>query len=267
MYHCTIGPWHKTPDFLACEDRWHRPAYASAQSDQRLYCSLPGKNNAPTYTKHFNIQASICSLACSFEQYSVKNITFILTRDMASMMKFYCTAVQLGPNARKHYFVACEQLKRRPACASAQSDLQLSFRSVETYYTQNYFNILASPCADLEAGTGGPDPLPPEKSQNIGCLSNAGQDPLEKHKTTKPAFNVGLPSARQRNAIKMSFRWWADDEPTFSVSWILCLTSSKHVVSGWIHCILCGLEGLFEHCLVENIAYRLTRNMPSIMLA
>ena len=37
--------------------------------------------------------------------------------------------------------------------------------------------------------------------KNIGFLSNTGLDPLENHKTTKPAFNVGQSSARQRNAI------------------------------------------------------------------
>ena len=38
-------------------------------------------------------------------------------------------------------------------------------------------------------GTGGPNP--PEKSQNIGFLSNTGLDPLKNHKATKPAFIVG----------------------------------------------------------------------------
>ena len=37
--------------------------------------------------------------------------------------------------------------------------------------------------------------------KNIGFLSNTGPDPLKNHKATKPAFNVGPPSARQRNAI------------------------------------------------------------------
>ena len=40
-------------------------------------------------------------------------------------------------------------------------------------------------------GTGGPDPHPqPEKSQNIGFLSNTGLDLLKNHKATKPAFIV-----------------------------------------------------------------------------
>ena len=38
-------------------------------------------------------------------------------------------------------------------------------------------------CADTERV--------PKKSQNIGFLSNTGPDPLENHKATKPAFNVG----------------------------------------------------------------------------
>ena len=41
---------------------------------------------------------------------------------------------------------------------------------------------------------------PPEKSQNIGFLSNTGPDPLKNYKS-KLEFNVGPSSARQRNAI------------------------------------------------------------------
>ena len=41
---------------------------------------------------------------------------------------------------------------------------------------------------------------PTETSQNIGFLSNTSLDPLKNHKATKPAFNVGPLSARQRNA-------------------------------------------------------------------
>ena len=50
-----------------------------------------------------------------------------------------------------------------------------------------------------------------KKSQNIGLLSNTGLDPLKNHKATKPAFNVGPSSARQRTAITMAFRWRAED--------------------------------------------------------
>ena len=54
-----------------------------------------------------------------------------------------------------------------------------------------YFLVHARP----EEGTGGPYPHPLENYENIGFLSNAGPDPLEKHKATKPAFNVGPSSA------------------------------------------------------------------------
>ena len=63
--------------------------------------------------------------------------------------------------------------------------------------------------------TAGPDPPPPEKSQKYRVFSNTG--PLKNHKATKPAFNVGLSSARQRNAILMVFRWRADDGPILVV--------------------------------------------------
>ena len=51
-------------------------------------------------------------------------------------------------------------------------------------------------------GGGGQGFLTPLKiHKNIGFLNNTGPDPLQFHKATKPAFNVGPSSARQRNAI------------------------------------------------------------------
>ena len=49
------------------------------------------------------------------------------------------------------------------------------------------------------------------------CHYNTGADPLKTYKATKPAFNVGPSSARQRNAILMAFRWWANDCPLIVV--------------------------------------------------
>ena len=51
-------------------------------------------------------------------------------------------------------------------------------------------------------GTGGPDPM--ENHKNIGFLSITGLDPLKNHKATKPAFNVGLSSARQLSSSRLS---------------------------------------------------------------
>ena len=51
----------------------------------------------------------------------------------------------------------------------------------------------------FRGGIGGPDN--PEKSQNIGFLSNTGPDPLKNHNATIPAFNDGPSLARQGNAI------------------------------------------------------------------
>ena len=53
----------------------------------------------------------------------------------------------------------------------------------------------------LKCGGGGPNTPPPPEKKNIGFLKNTGSDPLENQKATKPAFNVGPPSASQRNAI------------------------------------------------------------------
>ena len=71
-------------------------------------------------------------------------------------------------------------------------------------------------CADPEGGGGGsgPGPPPPEKThKNIGFPSNTGPNSIKINTATKPAFNVGPSSARQRDAILMAFRWRADDGP------------------------------------------------------
>ena len=41
-----------------------------------------------------------------------------------------------------------------------------------------------------------------DKFKAKGFLNHTGPDPLENNKATKPAFNVGPSSARQRNAMK-----------------------------------------------------------------
>ena len=56
-------------------------------------------------------------------------------------------------------------------------------------------------CADPEGGQGVRTPPPLKNHKHIGFLSNTGPDRLKNHKATKPAFNIGPTSARQRNAI------------------------------------------------------------------
>ena len=58
---------------------------------------------------------------------------------------------------------------------------------------------------ESRGGTGVWTPL--KITKNIEFLSNTDPDPLKNHKATKKTFNVGPSSARQRNAIKMPFRW------------------------------------------------------------
>ena len=73
--------------------------------------------------------------------------------------------------------------------------------------------IIIISCADSEGvgERGSGSPLANHK--NIGFLSNTGPDTLENHTATKPALTVGPPSVRQRNAMKMAFRWPADNGP------------------------------------------------------
>ena len=72
-------------------------------------------------------------------------------------------------------------------------------------------------CADPEGG--GRILTSLKNHKNIGFLVNTGPDPLKNHKSTKPAFNGGPSSARQRN---VSRRW-----PDFSCIWIHSLTKKK----------------------------------------
>ena len=60
-------------------------------------------------------------------------------------------------------------------------------------------------------GTGDHDPLPPERSQKIGFLSNIGPNLLKNRKATRPEFNVRSSLGRQRKAIQMASHWQADD--------------------------------------------------------
>ena len=62
---------------------------------------------------------------------------------------------------------------------------------------------------------GSPHPL--KNDNSIRFLSNDGPDPLKIHKAIKPAFKVGPSLAHQRNAIKMEFRWQANDDPLLVV--------------------------------------------------
>ena len=52
--------------------------------------------------------------------------------------------------------------------------------------------------ADLEGGAQSGPPPPQKNHKNIGFLSETGPDHLKNHKATKPAFNAGSSSARQR---------------------------------------------------------------------
>ena len=73
----------------------------------------------------------------------------------------------------------------------------------------------------------GPDPPPPppknHKSYRVFFFGNTGLDPLEHHKATKPAFNVGSSSACQRNTIHLpvshfiAFCWRAAYGPLLEI--------------------------------------------------
>ena len=56
-------PWENV-FYAICEQQRRRSACASAQSDQRLCCSLPRQNDTSSlYIRNFKILAGLCSLA------------------------------------------------------------------------------------------------------------------------------------------------------------------------------------------------------------
>ena len=69
--------------------------------------------------------------------------------------------------------------------------------------------------------------LPSEKNKVSWHLSTTGHVPLKNHKATKPVFNVGKLSARQRNDIYMAFRWRVDDDPVLVVFGTTLPSSTK----------------------------------------
>ena len=72
--------------------------------------------------------------------------------------------------------------------------IELCFDINEFVHNLLRSSITSITCLDPEGGHGVRTPL--ENYKNIGFLSNTGPDPL---KTTKPVFNIGLSSRRQRN--------------------------------------------------------------------
>ena len=68
-------------------------------------------------------------------------------------------------------------------------------------------------CGSRGGGGGQGVRTPLKNHKNIGFLSNTGPDPLENHKATKPAFNVGPSTAH----ISLADRKY----PAFIGIWIL----------------------------------------------
>ena len=76
--------------FAICEQQRRRSAFASAQSDQRLYCLLPGQYNASTcYSRNFKTLARFFSWAGRFVSYPITNPEDRFSCDKAHIMLLY----------------------------------------------------------------------------------------------------------------------------------------------------------------------------------
>ena len=69
----------------------------------------------------------------------------------------------------------------------------------ELFYGALKFRVCYMHMCGSRGGQGVRNPL--KNHKNVGFLSKTDPDPLDNHKATKPAFNVGPLSDRQRNAI------------------------------------------------------------------
>ena len=122
------------------------------------------------------------------------------------LVKHMCTD-SLGSTCK--YLLSCNQ--RRPCLVKDMcADSLGSTRKYLSSCNQRRPCLVKDMCADSpvymhvriqrgDRGSGPPTPL--KNHKNIGFHINTCPDPLKKHKATKPAFNVGPTSARQRNTI------------------------------------------------------------------
>ena len=78
-----------------------------------------------------------------------------------------------------------------------------------------------------------PPPPPPEKSQNYRVSQQFCSGHPENRKAFKPAFNDRPSSSRQLNAIKIAFRWRADDGPIIVVFGSSFPSSTKNRCQRW----------------------------------
>ena len=127
------------------------------------------------------------------ETFGVGAFCLSLSETMVDRLEYFISLVACG---------LCKCLKTPARCPKVNGLFSLLIYIMDklVYYCLIYTPKCSVMCGSRGGGgTGGLDP--PEKSQNIGFLSNTGPDPLKNHKATMPAFNVGPSSARQRNAI------------------------------------------------------------------
>ena len=76
-------------------------------------------------------------------------------------------------------------------------------------------------------------PLPPERSQKWGFLSNTGPDSLKNHTSTKPEFNVGLIMASLYWHLgpphKLKIKTLSKLDPLWQIFWICACTISTKI--------------------------------------
>ena len=116
------------PAFAICEQQRRRSACASAQSDQRLCCSLPGYYNTSTcYNWNFKPLASLCSWAGPFESYLVANPEGRFSHEEAHII---LTSSKIPDSIKNLMILLYHHNTVRPFCGKCERG-----RSIQDFWT------------------------------------------------------------------------------------------------------------------------------------
>ena len=100
------------PLYAICEQQRRRSAWASAQSDQRLCCSLPGWYSTSTcYSRNFKTLANLYSGAGRFESCLVANLEDRFSRDVAQMGPWQTTQIDQKLRLIRGYTVYLQEFE------------------------------------------------------------------------------------------------------------------------------------------------------------
>ena len=117
----------RKPVYGIREQQRCRSACASAQSDQCLYCLLPGKYNTSTcYIRNFKNLASLCNWAGQFKSYPVAN-------SQTQVFSWHdSNEPHHEPNHEPPVFGGCDQARLKPVCTVTEVSKSFTILDIST---------------------------------------------------------------------------------------------------------------------------------------